>query len=256
MKQRFKILAKCLLLLAWLPLAGCLEYSQELHFHSDSTLTVQYSFRYRDQDERTIRTVIAFLQQHLADPPPPALPEKQEEPPSDPKFRELSEALQRLRDRTDATASVQKVDFGKIPKSHAFLFLDEPSVQEYFRRENIDLRIYRKSRKDGWTTVEITVLARKPAEALASGIFGPFSLEKKDGLTTLTLPMPATELTPEQGRQLAWFAKDFTARFSITAPTRILDSNGTLQEKTASWTLPFDGTPSLLNPPRELRAQW
>ncbi|MBR0459145.1 MAG: hypothetical protein IJJ26_07895 [Victivallales bacterium] len=253
MKRRFQNLAKCLLLLAWLPLAGCLEYSQELHFHSDSTLTVQYAFRYRDQDERTIRTVIAFLQKRFAELPPEAAPSKTEEAPSlDPKFHELTEAIQRLRNRTE----IPKIPFDKIPKAHAFLFLEEPAVQEYFRRENVDLRLYRKTRKDGWTTVEIIVLARKPAEALASGLFGPFTFEKNDGHTTVTLPMPATELALSPENPIAWFAKELTARFSVTAPLPILQTNGTLEDKTASWNLPFDGEPSLLHPPRELRVQW
>lgn len=129
-------------------------------------------------------------------------------------------------------------------------FLNENGISEFCRKNEIELRQYRKSSKDGKCTVQIITLVRRNAPEKLFAL-GGFVQNKKE----IKLLLPEIKWPMEIREQVEKLCPDFTLSLTIVAPDKITQTNGkTLRPDTAIWI--FTPATGLFAPPQELFVRW
>lgn len=136
----------------------------------------------------------------------------------------------------------------QIPAVNAFLettmpkvrLFDEAAMKSVFNRKDLDLelRSYRKIKRDNTTTIQIIVLALNADKAFKSGLFGNITMERlEDKTRQLALTVPNVPNAGEN-KELVQLCKDIKVSLEIHTPSSIKNTTGTkINQKTVAWEL-------------------
>ena len=129
-------------------------------------------------------------------------------------------------------------------------FLDEAGIARFCNDNGIELRQYRKTVKEGKSTVQIITLVRRnsPEKLFA---LGGFVQEDK----ALKLILPEVNWPREVCDKLIRLCPDFAISLTVVTPDKIKETNGKiLRPDTAMWL--FTPKEGLFVPAQELFVKW
>lgn len=164
----------------------------------------------------------------------------------------IKAALQHINEKVHANDPAESIGLG---------FLDENAVKAFCRAQNIELRQFKKSQRNGLCTVQIILLARDAEKALNNGTFGAFNIKEVNSKKRCTaeFALDSSKWIPEDVNRIKKLCKGLSVTLNIIAPDKITKTNGKLtRNDSATWTFSLDGqdSNSLLNPPDSVFAEW
>lgn len=135
--------------------------------------------------------------------------------------------------------------FGRGP---ALNYLDEAALRQAMAAEAIELRQYRRFRRDGVEHLQIIALARQSEAVFRSGMFGGFRRQPGTGGETSVLAdipaMPAT-FSAERLQELRALCEGLDLTLVLVAPEPIVAGNGQLSDaKTMVWQWEIESDPA------------
>ena len=129
-------------------------------------------------------------------------------------------------------------------------FLNEQGIARFCTEQGLELRQYRKNTKDGRTTVQIIILARRnaPEKLLALGGF----VQTKNEMRVV---LPEIGWPENMKGTISSLCPDLALSLTIVAPGRITETNGkTLRPDTANWI--FTPQEGLFAKQQDLFVKW
>lgn len=126
-----------------------------------------------------------------------------------------------------------------LGKGSSLNYLDEASLRAAMGKEDIELRQYRRFKRDGVEHLQIIALARNAEAVFRSGIFGAFRLHQEgSGAFSVQADIPAipATLSAERLQELRALCEGLDLALVLVAPENIVAGNGKLSDpKTMVW---------------------
>lgn len=135
-----------------------------------------------------------------------------------------------------------------LGRGPALNYLDEAALRQAMAAEAIELRQYRRFRRDGVEHLQIIALARQSEAVFRSGLFGGFKRQAgAGGETSMVADIPAmpVSLGGERLQELRALCAGLDLTLMVVAPEPIVSGNGDLNDaKTMVWQWQVESDPA------------